>query len=235
MLVKTRGIVLQYLKYQETSIITRIYTEQLGLQSYIVNGVRSPKARQNRMARFQALTLLDMVAYYKPHRAQLNRLAEVRCAHPFVSLPFEVKKTGLALFLAEIFGKTLQEETGNVPLFDFLWNHIRLLDSLSQGYEDFHLFMLVRLSAYLGFGVEAGQDLLRELEECKPLLLPASERQIWTQAIDTWLAQAYYQSLAWPSSQRGALLDGLLDFYRLHFQNFDSLKSLNVLRALNRA
>ena len=29
MLVKTRGIVLSYLKYRESSIIARVYTEQL--------------------------------------------------------------------------------------------------------------------------------------------------------------------------------------------------------------
>ena len=40
MLIKTRGIVLSFLKYRETSIIARIYTERRGVQSYIVNGVR---------------------------------------------------------------------------------------------------------------------------------------------------------------------------------------------------
>ncbi len=37
MLIKTRGIVLSYLKYRETSIIARVYTERLGVQSYVVN------------------------------------------------------------------------------------------------------------------------------------------------------------------------------------------------------
>ncbi|RZL08551.1 MAG: DNA repair protein RecO, partial [Hymenobacter sp.] len=35
MLIKTRGIVLSYLKYRESSIITRVYTEQRGVQSYL--------------------------------------------------------------------------------------------------------------------------------------------------------------------------------------------------------
>ena len=45
MLHKTRGIVLHYIKYAETSVIVTIYTESFGRQSYIINGVRSKKAK----------------------------------------------------------------------------------------------------------------------------------------------------------------------------------------------
>ncbi len=41
MLVKTSGIVFRAVKYSETSIITDVYTRDLGMQTYIVNGVRS--------------------------------------------------------------------------------------------------------------------------------------------------------------------------------------------------
>ena len=40
MLVTTKGIVLHSLKYSETSIIVRIYTEARGLQSYLFKGIR---------------------------------------------------------------------------------------------------------------------------------------------------------------------------------------------------
>ena len=45
MIQQTKGIVLSSIKYAESSIICRIYTESLGLQSYIVNGVRKRKAK----------------------------------------------------------------------------------------------------------------------------------------------------------------------------------------------
>ena len=45
MLHKTNGIVLKVIKYSESSIISNIYTERFGLQTYIVNGVRSAKAK----------------------------------------------------------------------------------------------------------------------------------------------------------------------------------------------
>ena len=58
MLIKTRGIVLGFIKYKETSVIVSIYTEAIGLKSYIVNAVRDKK---NRAIFFQPLTILDLV------------------------------------------------------------------------------------------------------------------------------------------------------------------------------
>ena len=101
MLQKTQGIALSYLRYRETSIIARVYTEEFGLQSYIVNGVRSAKSKNNRIALFQPLTLLEMVVYYKNDR-DLHRLSEVKTNHPFQSLPFEVAKSTIALFVTEM-------------------------------------------------------------------------------------------------------------------------------------
>ena len=86
MLVKTKGIVINHIKYKESSIIVRIYTEKLGLQSYIVNGVRSAKAK-NKMALFQVLTILDLVAYYYEDQNKLNRISEIRCKQPYQSIP----------------------------------------------------------------------------------------------------------------------------------------------------
>ena len=63
MLHKTKGIVISFVKYRETSIIVKIYTEAFGIQTYIENGVRSAKGK-NKIALFQPLTLLDLVVYH---------------------------------------------------------------------------------------------------------------------------------------------------------------------------
>ena len=60
MIHKTRGIVFRFTRYGETSIIVTIFTEAFGLQSYIVNGVRS-KSAKNKIALYQPLTLLNLV------------------------------------------------------------------------------------------------------------------------------------------------------------------------------
>jgi DNA repair protein RecO (recombination protein O) len=83
MLHKTRGIGLSYLRYRESSIITKIYTEAFGIQTYIVNGVRSSKSKNNRIALFQPLTLLDMVVYHKNKEDTVHRISELKCYAPF--------------------------------------------------------------------------------------------------------------------------------------------------------
>ncbi|NTW99752.1 MAG: DNA repair protein RecO, partial [Geobacteraceae bacterium] len=77
--MSTRGIVLHSMDYSETSIIVRVYTEQLGLQSYIVKGVRKKGARLKRNL-FSPLSVLKLVANHKEGEG-LRVLREAACFH----------------------------------------------------------------------------------------------------------------------------------------------------------
>jgi DNA repair protein RecO (recombination protein O) len=81
MLTKTQGIVISYLRYRETSILVNVYTAELGICSYIENGVRSAKAK-HKMALFQPLTQLDLEVYHKPGKG-LHRISEAKCSFPY--------------------------------------------------------------------------------------------------------------------------------------------------------
>jgi DNA repair protein RecO (recombination protein O) len=48
MLVSTEAIVLSYLKYSETSIIVKCFTQSDGLKSYLIKGIRSVKKKNNK-------------------------------------------------------------------------------------------------------------------------------------------------------------------------------------------
>jgi len=74
MLYKTKGIVINFIKYKESSIIVHILTNKFGMQSYIVNGVRSFKGTQ-KIALYQPLTILDLVVY-KNEKRDLQRISE---------------------------------------------------------------------------------------------------------------------------------------------------------------
>ena len=66
MIIKTKGIVLSYIKYGETSIICKIYTEENSIQSFIINGIRKSKSKNT--ALYQPLTILDLVIYQRSHQ-----------------------------------------------------------------------------------------------------------------------------------------------------------------------
>ena len=80
MLKKTAGIVLSHIKYKDTSIIVRIFTRDLGLKAYLVNGVRS-LGKGSKIALYQPLTLLDLVVYDKENTG-LQRISEAKINTP---------------------------------------------------------------------------------------------------------------------------------------------------------
>ncbi|TAF64934.1 MAG: DNA repair protein RecO [Cytophagales bacterium] len=225
MLVKTKAIVLNYIKYKESSIIVRAYTEALGIQSYLVNGVRSSKAKSNKIAFYQPLSLLDMVVYYKKNSTQgLFRVSEVRYSAIFQSFHSDIRKMMIALFLAELLSKTLQEEETNPTLFHFLHSSISFLAEQKENTENFHLSFLYQLAGYLGFQPSQSNDFF------EPLQIPMTPSQ---QTVFEQLTQSnYHTPLSLTASERSQWIDWWLLFYSLHIDNFGEMRSLAVLRAL---
>ncbi|MDR0414871.1 MAG: DNA repair protein RecO [Prevotellaceae bacterium] len=149
-MVKLRGIVLHSIKYGESSVIAYIYTDLHGRQTYMVNGVRGAKQRR-RSSLIQPLFLLDIEAYPERRRGSMCRMKEFCASVPLQSLPFDVHKNVIALFIGEVLYKLIREEEQNEALFDFLHRHILLLDEMEHGVVGFHLYFLAQLARHLGF------------------------------------------------------------------------------------
>lgn len=231
MLHKTRGIGLSYLRYRESSIITKIYTEAFGIQTYIVNGVRSSKSKNNRIALFQPLTLLDMVVYHKSKEDTVHRISELKCYAPFHSIPFDVIKSSLALFITEILGKTLREEESNELLFRFIEESILYLDDAETNFENFHIQFLMQLASYLGFGIETVDDLENELKSNHYPQLPDLVEH---QNIEQLLFSDYGLSIPLDRTRRIRILEKLIFFYKIHMETLGEVKSMEVLREVLR-
>lgn len=218
MLHKTRGVVFRFTRYGETSIIVNVFTEIFGLQSYMVNGVRSAAAR-NRIALYQPLTLLDMVVYHRPN-ANINRIKEVRCLYPYQSLTTDIRKSAIAIFLNELVNKTVKEESHAGELCAFLIDSFVVLDTLDQYVENFHLLFMIKLSRLLGFGAFNVNEVLgvrivdKETEGLLNAMLEAN----------------YDAALAMSNTKRRELMELLIRFYADHIDNLGDLRSLHVLR-----
>lgn len=229
MLHKTRGIALNYIRYRETSIIVKIYTEQFGVQSYIVNGVRSSKSKTNRIAFFQPLTLLDLVVYHKSKEQTLHRLSEVKCSVPFKSLPFDFVKSSMAMFITEILVKTLREEERNESLFDFLQDSILELENADGHFENFHLMFMVKLAFYLGFGSETSKEIEEQLTE-NAYPIPTDDRL--REALQVFISAPYSYRYSLDRRRRNELLDAIIFFYKIHLEGMGEIRSVEVLREL---
>lgn len=231
MLVKTRGIVLNYIKFRESSIIAKVYTEQLGVQSYIVNSVRK-KGTGSRIALFQPFTLLDMVVYTS-HKGGLTRISEYKSAYPFSTIPFDIRKSSILLFLSEMVSRTIKEEEENPVLFHFLFNAIIEFDELQENFENFHLVFLLHLSHHLGFGASSGTEIVEQvafspnaqsLTDAPPVLALQAYEQLFDQLLHT-PGQA-----AIPNGKvRREMLAILIRYYQLHVERLGEIRSLAIL------
>ena len=139
----TRGIVLHCIKYSETSVIAKIYTEKLGLQSYMVKGVRAAKSK-SKAAMLQPLTLLEMEVSHRENKG-LQYIKEFRRAFIYQSIPFDTLKSTISFFLLEVISKTIREHEPNDELFEFLYESLCALDRAEKLNPDFHLVFLLRL------------------------------------------------------------------------------------------
>lgn len=222
MLYKTRGIVINYIKYKESSIIVRIYTEQFGIQSYIVNGVRSKKG--SKIALYQPLTLLELVVYHK-HNANLFRISEIKCHEPFTNIPTDVKRSCIAMFITEVLSKTLKGEV-EPRLFDFIYQSILFLEHIEENYENIHLQFLLKLCRYLGFEPETEVEILDQIGQ-----VPVENDVINEPALlKSLLISDYNNDIQINNRSRRKLLDIILRYYSLHVENFGELKSVQILK-----
>ena len=240
MLQKTRGIVLHTLKYNDTSIIVDIYTELSGRASFLVPIPRSRKATVKSVL-FQPLALIELEADFRA-KGTLYRVKEAKSFHPFSTIPFDPYKSSMALFIAEFLYRAIREEAENRPLFAYLEYSIAWLDECKEGYANFHLVFLMRLSRFLGLypnleDYHAG-DYFDLLNACFTSIRPQLHssyinpeeagrlRQLMRMNYDTM------HLFGMSRLERTRCLTIMNDYYRLHLPEFPMLKSLEVLREL---
>lgn len=218
MLHKTRGVVFRFTKYGETSIIVSIFTDVFGLQSYIVNGVRS-KSSKNKIALYQPLTLLEMVVYHREH-ANINRIKEIKCLHPYQTLLTDVRKSAIAMFLTEVLNKAVKDESHARELCDFLINSLTTLDTQPEKSENFHLIFLLKLSRFLGFGAQHVNEVMgvRTTDERIEAVLKQLIQANYTDPIDM------------TNGERREILELLVKFYTDHMETIGEIRSMQVLR-----
>jgi DNA repair protein RecO (recombination protein O) len=227
MLKKTKGLVINYLKYKESSIIVKIFTRELGLKSYIVNSVRSAKSK-SKMGFYQPLTLLDLVVYDK-EKSSLNRISEVKLHYAFQRIPFDFYRSGVAMFVGEVLGKSIYENYTNESLYDFLEEAITYLDQEETNIQLYPISFLLETSKFLGFGTSDSTELFEQLFGLVHDDDFAREEKKY---LNELMENSFSSSLHVPAVYRRKIMDDLIKFYQLHLDGFSELKSVKVLRNL---
>jgi DNA repair protein RecO (recombination protein O) len=237
MLHKTKGIVLHYVKYGDSSIIAYIYTDIFGRQAFIVNGVRSKKSGI-RLNYFQPLSILELDVYYRPNR-DIQRIKDLKIFVMLHTIHNNIVKSTVALFIAEILYKTLREVEPNKPLFDFIYNSIQILDLKNEGIENYHLVFLLMLSRYLGISPVIEDNKIIEFNNIKQQSLFKNDRGIsliLTEEEKRALTHIYNYSfnnlekIKLGNNVRSSLLSKFVEYFKIHLEGIGNIKSLAVLK-----
>ncbi|MCX6304611.1 MAG: DNA repair protein RecO [Bacteroidetes bacterium] len=247
MLHSTNGIVFHSLKYSETSIIVKVYTELFGLQSYLIKGIRSSRSKI-KAGLFQPLTLLDLVVYHK-EKQSLQSVKEVHLAHPFKNIPFDIRKSAVAMFINELIYKAIREEEANPDLFVFLWQTCLLLDETDDSVSGFHIHFAIRLCEYLGilpqnnysdshriFNLREG--VFQPVVPGHPHYLDPENSRLFSRLLELCSTEPMKNGVTgiWQNGEifpnagsRNQFLDTILLYYRLHLPGFKGVQSHLIL------
>jgi DNA repair protein RecO (recombination protein O) len=234
---KARGIVLRTMRYGENSMVVFLLTDALGRQNYMVQGVKGGKSRGNKAALFQPMFVLEYEGYESP-KMQMHRMRDVRSAAPLCSLPFDVRKSTIALFMAEVLYRLVREAEPNSPLFGFVQDSVAALDAMQDGVANFHLWFLVMLSSHLGFypGNEyvAGswfdikEGLFTPIMPSHRMMLERENAAVLAALMET--RPEDLGALKLSRERRSAVLTAMLIYFGYHLDTINQVQSVQILR-----
>lgn len=234
-----RGIVLGTVKYGEKGLIVHLLTSSHGRQSYMVQGLGSGKSKSGKLALFQPMFALEFEGV-ESSKMQLHRFAEVHSGLVLHSIPFDVRKSTIALFMAEVLHRLVGESEANERLFDFVWGSVEALDAMQEGVANFHLWFFSHLCRLLGFspGNEYSEGCWFDIREgmfCSepPLTefrLSPENALILRDMLECDVR--YISEIGLNRRQRVDFLSSLVGYYGYHLDTVASIRSIKILQEI---
>lgn len=239
MLQKTKGIILHQIKYTDSGVISQVYTRDFGRLSIMIKGIRSRKSGKHNVL-FQPMFVLDLVFYYKESRG-VQMLKEFSVSLSPAAIYADVKKSCIAVFLAEILTSVLKEESPNFELFDYLEDSIKYLDACTSGFANFHIAFLIGLSSFLGF--EPGKrddpekkyfDLLNGTFVTMPPLHSAYADPFVSDILAEFFPISFDQMRSIPLTGpvRNLVLETIIRYFSIHLPGLKKINSIDILKEI---
>lgn len=238
MLKTSKGIILNRRKFGENGFICTVLTKEFGKQNYIFNGL-NPKKKKNISFYLHPLQLMEFEIFHKEGK----KLNSIKTANPYIvhkDIPYNIYKSSISTFLAEVINSAIYEESANHELYEYIENSIAYLDSADIGVPNFHLFFLIHLTKFLGFFPSNNYSKERKyfdlsngdftnLKENKLTTGPNTAEAVNT-LMNVRLADL--NSIKLDRDARNILLDTILHFYNIQLEKNISIHSLEIIREI---
>ncbi|MCL6523017.1 MAG: DNA repair protein RecO [Thermoflavifilum sp.] len=238
MLQKTRGVVLRAVRYGETSLVVTIFTEQLGIQSYLVNGVRTARPARMKPVFFQPGTILDLVVYHHTGK-NLQRISEIQFGYVYRQILADPIKSAVMLYITELLLRLLQHPQVLRELYQFTEQALVWLDQASSRVANLPLYFTLQTAALLGVGLQNNYDVSKpyfDLHEglftaqipAHPDYMGTNEAKLTSQLLNCQNADEA-AVIPLTRQQRRKLIGFYQDYLRWHVPGFTALLGLDTL------
>ncbi len=236
---KTKGIVLRSIKYGETSLVVTIFTELFGVQTYMVNGVRSTKRSSSKANHFQPAAILDLVVYHRQSQS-MQRIKEFSWAFLYRDVLSNVIRNSIASYMVELLYKCLKQPEPNPDLFNFCEAALMKLDEAGKTVTaNFALFFTIQLPHFFGFRMAdnySNENAILDLQEGNfvphhphhPHFIEGEYAMITSQLLKV-MQPGELEAFPLNRETRRNLLLKYQDYYALHISDFGQMKTLVVL------
>ena len=236
---KTKGIVLRTTKYGETSVVVAIFTELFGIQTYMVNGVRTTKKSSAKANHFQPGAILDMIVYHNELQT-MQRIKEFKWDVLYQQVLSDVIKNSIALYMVELLHKLLPQPEQNTDLFYFCEDALMQLDTANKAVTaNYALYFTLHLTHFFGFRMNDDHDEdqhILNLQEGNFVneqpahgdFIDGANAVITSQLLKV-MQPFELEDIKLNHDTRRILLLHFQTYYALHIPNFGTLKTLMIL------
>ena len=236
---KITAIVLNVMKYSDKNSIAHVYSDECGRMALLVPQGSTRGARM-RNAAFMPLSIVEMEVRVVPGRDIYN-FRDSRTVMPLATIYGDPVRSAVAMFVSELLTRAIQESERNSQLWEYLFRSVQLLDSMTDGVANFHICFLYNLGAFIGIQPDTGsyhEGYWFDMENgiftrSMPLgshALPPDEA-----AALMLLSRMNFANLhrfRFSHTQRNAILDAALRYFRLHNSTVGTMRSPEILRQI---
>jgi DNA repair protein RecO (recombination protein O) len=222
-----KGIFLHRLAYSETSLIVTFYTKSSGLRKFIFKGGKK-----------KAHSLFPMsigeLSFYERKESDLLHLTSVDPAttHQF---QFDPVKSTIAFFLAEVVRKCIQQGGPDEMLYNFVTDQISSLEE-NEDRQYYPIHFLIDFSEVLGIQpyIEDEQAAYFNLDDGTFDTSSKVELRVAAGEEARLIKQRILgvETMDYTKEVREKALEVMLDYYRIHIPNFDTVGSYEIVKEI---
>ena len=220
---KNTGFLLSYIKYGDYDAILHCYTLEGGFQSFFMRGIYS--AKNKKKAFLSPLNELEIT--FSSHHGNLPTIKKIELSEK-LSDEVNVHQNAVIFFLSDFLNQILKNESQNVALYqEIKFFKQKILEKKMHA----HYFFLIRMLQFFGISPLVSEEKFLNIEK-GVFQEEITQKEVDEELSFLWkkiLNQEIDEDFIIEKKYRKSLLDSILQYYKMHFPEFYSPKSLPVI------